>query len=184
MQDRVIPTELAAAGTSARALSTSDAVPTGFHVALDTMDARRFRAHPNEVRIQGFALLDTGDYEPIVALVPLQLFWRMQGMDILAHTRHANRERRARPRRLPVAGSVWMVDAILLGRLCETRGDAAAEAEGTGGGSQCVTPAAPRSLRICAVHALDRVALEKRGPRFIERIDLHTMLPRFASDAP
>ena len=64
-----------------------DALCTSFHVALDTMDARRLRADPHLVSIPGFVLLDTGDYEPVLALVSLELFWRMQGMDILAYTR-------------------------------------------------------------------------------------------------
>ena len=43
----------------------------------------------------GLVLLDTGDYEPVLALVSLELVWRMQGMDIVAYTRAVNRERRA-----------------------------------------------------------------------------------------
>lgn len=165
-------------------LCMADAPQTSFNVALDTMAAQRLRECPNEVRIEGFILLDTGIYEPVVALVALELFWRMQGMDILAHTRSDNRERRVRPRKLPVSGSVWLVDATLEGQL-QTPADGTPVEEGHG---ECVPhkPEAsdPRRLNILAVHALDRVSLESRGPRFIERIDIQTMLPRFASDEP
>ena len=97
-------------------------------MALDTMDARRLRADPGLVSIPGFLLLDTGDYEPVLALLSLELFWRMQGMDILAHTRAANRARRARPQKLPMSGSVWIVEATLNGPFKPTpdRGRAAA----------------------------------------------------------
>ena len=98
---------------AARLVGPLDALCTSFHVALDTMDARRLRADPHLVSIPGFVLLDTGDYEPVLALVSLELFWRMQGMDILAYTRAVNRERRARPRRLPTSGSVWLVEGTL-----------------------------------------------------------------------
>lgn len=163
-------------------LCMADVPPTSFNVALDTMAAQRFRECPGEVRIEGFILLDTGNYEPVLALVALELFWRMQGMEILAHTRSANRERRVRPRKLPVSGSVWLVDATLEGQLQTPVDGTPAE----GGHGECVPhkPEAsdPRRLNILAVHALDRVSLESRGPRFIERIDIQTMLPRFASD--
>ena len=89
------------AGLAARnLLAHPDGLCSSFHVALDTMDARRLRADPTLASIPGFALLDTGDYEPVLALLSLHLFWRMQGMDILAHTRAANRDRRANARRL------------------------------------------------------------------------------------
>jgi hypothetical protein len=139
---------------------------TSFHVALDTMDARRLRADPNLVSIPGFLLLDTSDYEPVLGLVPLHLFWRMQGMDILAHTRAANRQRRARPRHLPTSGSVWLVDATL-----DLRQPEAPSKKRT-----------PPSLRISALHALDRVTIERGGPRLIERLDTLSMLPRFTEN--
>jgi hypothetical protein len=91
----------------------------------------------------------------------------MQGMDILAHTRTANRERRAQPRKLPLIGSVWQVDAVVEGSFGKAEGEA---------------PAQPPRLRVRAVHALDRVAIVPRGPRFVESIDMTTMLPKFASD--
>ena len=153
--------------TLASLLEPRSAEPTSFHVALETMDARRSRDLPDEVRILGFVLFDTGDYEPGVALIPLEIFWRMQGMDILAHTRTANRERRARPRRLPMTGSVWQLDAIVEGSFRKAAGEA---------------PAEPPRLRVRAVRALDRVAIVPHGPRFVETIDTATMLPKFASD--
>ena len=152
----------------------AEALCTSFHVALDTMDARRLRVDPDVVSIPGFVLLDTGDYEPVLALVPLHLFWRMQGMDILAHTRAANRERQARPRRLPVSGSVWIVDAKLDEPFKGRHGNASERAP--------TSPSVP-CLRIGAVHALDRVTIEPGGPRYIESIDTRTMLPRFAETA-
>ena len=103
------------------------ALSTSFHVALDTMDARRLRADPHLVSIPGFVLLDTGDYEPVLALVSLELFWRMQGMDILAYTRAVNRERRARPRRLPTSGSVWIVEGTLDANSKQAPGDHATQ---------------------------------------------------------
>lgn len=111
MQERTVPS--VTSSTLAWLFTPRSPEPTSFHVALETMDARRSRDLLDEVRILGFVMFDTGDYEPVVALIPLELFWRMQGMDILAHTRTANRERRARPRRLPLTGSVWQIDALV-----------------------------------------------------------------------
>ena len=165
MQERTVPS--VTSSTLAWLFTPRSPEPTSFHVALETMDARRSRDLLDEVRILGFVMFDTGDYEPVVALIPLELFWRMQGMDILAHTRTANRERRARPRRLPLTGSVWQIDALVEGSFGKAAGEA---------------PAEPPRLRFHAVHALDRVAIVPRGPRFVETIDMTTMLPKFASD--
>ncbi len=150
-----------------------DALPTSFHVALDTLDARRLRTDPNLVSMPGFLLLDTGQYEPVLGFAPLALFWRMQGMDILAHTRAANRQRRAGPRALTISGSVWLVDGAL----------DPGEPEPTAGaaGAPAGPPPRPPSLWITALHALDRVTIEPGGPRHIESIDTRTMLPRFTS---
>jgi len=142
-----------------------DALTTSYHVALDTLDARRLRADPDLVSIPGFLLFDTAEYQPVLGLVPLPIFWRMQGMDILAHTRTANRQRRAGPRRQPMSGSVWLVDATL---------DFSQPAPGAGQPRPL-----PPCLRITALHALDRVAIEPSGPRHIESIDTRAMLPRF-----
>jgi hypothetical protein len=160
----------------ARLLGEIDVLTTSFHVALDTLDARRLRADPNLVSIPGFLLLDTAEYEPVLGLVPLPIFWRMQGMDILAHTRAANRARRARPGALPTSGSVWLVDATL---------DFQPEPETTQSDAPGSPEKGPRPLppclRVSALHALDRVAIEPGGPRHIESIDTRTMLPRFAN---
>ena len=165
---------------AARLVGPVDALCTSFHVALDTMDARRLRADPHLVSIPGFVLLDTGDYEPVLALVSLELFWRMQGMDILAHTRAANRERRARPRRLPTSGSVWLVEGTLDPNSKQRPGDHATQSKSSGPTASCKL--AP-CLRIRAVRALDRVSIERQGPRYIETIDIQTMLPRFTEKA-
>jgi hypothetical protein len=163
-------------------LCMADAPQTSFNVALDTMAAQRFRECPNEVQIEGFILLDTGIDEPVLALVALDLFWRMQGMDILVHTRSSNRDRRVRPQEHFVSGSVWLVDGTLEGQLQTPADSTPAEEDHGEGVPHKPAASARRRLNILAVHALDRVSLESRGPRFIERIDIQTMLPRFASD--
>ena len=165
-----------------RLVGPLDAVRTSFHVALDTIDARRLRADPHLVSIPGFVLLDTGDYEPVLALVSLEIFWRMQGMDILAYTRAANRERRARPCRLPMSGSVWLVEGTLSPDFKQAPGDRATQSKSSGPPPKETRRLAP-CLRICAVRALDRVSIERRGPRHIETIDIQTMLPRFTEKA-
>ena len=175
---------LDAGGTDSLAASLVgpvDGLCTSFHVALDTMDARRLRADPHLVSIPGFVLLDTGDYEPVLALVSLELFWRMQGMDILAYTRAVNRERRARPRRLPTSGSVWLVEGTLDANPKPAPGDQTSQSKSNG------LPREARRLapclRISAVRALDRVSIERSGPRHVETIDIQTMLPRFTEKA-
>jgi hypothetical protein len=166
------------AGTvAAGLLRPTEGLCASFHVALDTMDARRLRADPGLVSIPGFLLLDTGDYEPVLALVPLELFWRMQGMDILAHTRAVNRARRAKPRQLPMSGSVWLVEATLDAPFKPAPGSGRAAA-GRMGSAKQARPLPP-CLRVREVHALDRVTIERRGPRYIESIDTRMMLPRF-----
>ncbi len=74
------------------------------------MMGRRSRHRPDEVAIDGFLLLDTGDYELVTALVPLDVFWKMKALDILGHVRTENRARAARLRANPQVGSVWSVD--------------------------------------------------------------------------
>jgi hypothetical protein len=167
---------------AARLVGPLDALCTSFHVALDTMDARRLRADPHLVSIPGFVLLDTGDYEPVLALVSLELFWRMQGMDILAYTRAVNRERRASPRTLPTSGSVWLVEGTLDANPKQAPGEHATQSKSNGPPPRETRRLAP-CLRICAVRALDRVSIERRGPRHIETIDVQTMLPRFTEKA-
>lgn len=148
-----------------------ETLSTSFHVALDTVEASRLRADPDLVCIPGFLLFDTGEYEPVVGLVPLPIFWRMQGMDILAQARTASRDRRAGPKAPPVSGSVWLVDGTL--------DPAQADPAETGATTADPSGQRPPSLRITALHALDRVAIEPRGPRYIESIDTLAMLPRF-----
>ena len=165
------------ASVAAGLLHPTDDLCASFHVALDTMDARRLRADPGLVSIPGFLLLDTGDYEPVLALLPLELFWRMQGMDILAHTRAANRARRARPQKLPMSGSVWAVEATLDAPF-KPAPDSGRAAAATTASVRQARPLPP-CLRVREVHALDRVTIERCGPRYIESIDTRMMLPRF-----
>jgi hypothetical protein len=153
-----------------------DALATSYHVALDTLDARRLRADPNLVSIPGFLLFDTAEYEPVLGLVPLPIFWRMQGMDILAHSRNANRQRRAGPNGLPMSGSVWLVDATLDCSQPDPAANQAAAAPCDGASGRL-----PPCLRITALQALDRVSIEPGGPRHIESIDTLAMLPRFTT---
>ena len=72
-----------------------------YHVGLDTMMGRRSRHRPEEVAIDGFLLLDTGEYELVTALIPLDVFWKMKALDILGQVRTANRARAARPSAYP-----------------------------------------------------------------------------------
>jgi hypothetical protein len=171
------PPESASAPIFAQLRGQIAAVPTSFHVALDTFDARRLRDDPEQVSIPGFLLFDTGEYATVCALVPLQIFWRMQGMDILAHTRAANRHRRADTQGPAMSGSVWLVDATLEG------GAPGASNAATGDPGPGPSGEAPANLRVSALHALDRVAIEPLGPRHIESIDTRAMLPRFAEGA-
>jgi hypothetical protein len=170
-----------------------------YHVGLDTMMGRRSRRRPDEVTIDGFLLLDTGEYELVVAHVPLEVFWRMKALDVVGHVRTANQARAARPRPYPHVGSVWLVD-----------GDLEAPAPGSGGtstslsadecdlqleppalGDGAPTKDEPKAtetaerifrLRVHAVHCLDRVALEASGPRTIETFDVRDMLPKLSDD--
>ena len=73
------------------------------------MMGRRSRHRPEEVAIDGFLLLDTGEYELVTALLPLDVFWKMKALDILGQVRTANRARAARPCRVSPtsAASGW-----------------------------------------------------------------------------
>ena len=77
-----------------------------YHVGLDTMMGRRSRHRPEEVAIDGFLLLDTGEYELVTANVPLEVFWKMKTLDIVGHVRTANRARAAGPCASRQVGSV------------------------------------------------------------------------------
>jgi hypothetical protein len=174
-----------------------------YHVGLDTMMGRRSRQRPEEVAIDGFLLLDTGEYELVTALIPLDVFWKMKALDILGHVRTANRARAAQPAAYPDVGSVWLVDGELEPPANGTpqnevdapapRADAVAEippladevlarereAQGsdTGGPERRVF-----RLQVRAVYSLDRVAIEPKGPRFIETLHMRDMLPEFKAD--
>jgi hypothetical protein len=170
---------------------------------LDTMMGRRSRYRPEEVAIDGFLLLDTGEYELVTAHLPLDVFWKMKALDIVGQVRSANRTRAARPFPYPQVGSVWLVDGELElpttgagdgeqdTRTCRANGGMellpleekvlAREPEGEGSSAN-----GPRErifrLRIHAVYSLDRVAIEPKGPRFIETLHVRDMLPEFRTD--
>ena len=84
-----------------------------YHVGLDTMMGRRSRHRPEEVAIDGFLLLDTGEYELVTAQIPLDVFWKMKALDIVGQVRTANRARALRPSAYSHVGSVWLVDGDL-----------------------------------------------------------------------
>jgi hypothetical protein len=174
-----------------------------YHVGLDTMMGRRSRRRPEEVAIDGFLLLDTGEYELVTARIPLDVFWKMKALDILGHVRTANRARAVRPSEYPDVGSVWLVDGALepplhgvpdneVDRL-GPHADGAVEPfplagevlarERDGGGSR-PEETAERAFRlqVRAVYSLDRVAIELTGPRFIETLHVRDMLPGFQKD--
>ena len=157
---------------------------------------RRSRHRPEEVSIEGYLLLDNGEYESVTALVPLDVFWKMKALDIVGNVRAANRARAARPLPSPDVGSVWVVDGELVD------GELEPPATGETDGRQVAArraerDAAPRPneqpsgdetrarafrLLVRAVHSLDRVAIESKGPRFIETLHLRDMLPGFGAD--
>ena len=173
------------------------------HVGLDTMMGCRSRDRPEEVTINGFLLLDTGEYELVTAHLPLDVFWKMKALDVVGHVRTANRARAARPVPHPQVGSVWLVDGELeLPTTGPLDGDQDTLARHTCGGVELVPivekvascePADEEAgvddpdkrtfrLRVHAVHSLDRVAIEPKGPRFIETLHVRDMLPEFRAD--
>ena len=231
-----------------------------YHVALDTMMGRRSRLHPEEVVIDGFLLLDTGDYELVTAHVPLDVFWKMKALDVVGHVRSTNRARASHSRPCPQVGSVWLVDADLETPLV-TQGAPVAKTRvpnrglanalknsvaalddaartmgwrqiiadvskgarrnplafavgaalagyalslsartltadkrcptrtppGSGDGVTLASEAPPHAaagpadkvfrMRVRVLHALERVAIERDGPRFIEALHVRDMLP-------
>jgi hypothetical protein len=158
------------------------------------MMGRRSRHRPDEVAIDGFLLLDTGAYELVTAYVPLDVFWKMKVLDILGHVRTENRAKAARPNGYPQVGSVWSVDGTLevvatgSGGGARTPRDASDARNETGETEDVVTatPGGPSAgaptekafrLHVETVYALDRVAIEPAGPRFIETLHVRDMLP-------
>ena len=81
-------------------LGRPSSASASYHVGLDTMMGRRSRHRPEEVAIDGFLLLDTGEYELVTAHIPLDVFWKMKALDIVGQVRTANRARAARPSRV------------------------------------------------------------------------------------
>jgi hypothetical protein len=170
-----------------------------YHVGLDTMMGRRSRHRPDEVTIDGFLLLDTGEYERVIAHVPLEVFWRMKALDVVGHVRTSNQTRAARPHPYPQVGSVWLVDGDLEAP-APGRGSNGANLSAPDGDHQPellplrdaapTGPAPPTSepaekvfrLRIATVHSLDRVALDAGGPRIIETLDVRDMIPALGED--
>ena len=158
------------------------------------MMGRRSRHRPDEVAIDGFLLLDTGAYELVTAYIPLDVFWKMKALDILGHVRTENRTRAARPNAYPQVGSVWSVEGTLEAvapgsdgreRIARDAADARIETRraenvltATPGGPAADAPTDKAfRLRVEAVYALDRVAIEADGPRFIETLHVRDMLP-------
>ena len=181
-----VPSDVASGGRAAG--------PVSYHVALDTMMGRRSRQRPDEVTIDGFLLLDTGTYELVTAVVPLEVFWKMKALDILGHVRTENRAKTARPGAYPEVGSVWLVDGTLeaIGteayrgaHIAHDAADARIETAASedvltatpGGRSESAPSKKVFRMRIDAVYALDRVAIEADGPRFIETLHVRDMLP-------
>jgi hypothetical protein len=193
------------------------------------MMGRRSRLRPEEVVIDGFLLLDTGDYKLVTAHVRLDVFWKMKALDVVGNVRSANRARAVHPTRSPQIGSVWLVDADLTAPLPD-EGGAVSVQQSTTRVSQCThrnplallvgaawarlsrlagshapsrrskdvggpTRPGPTHLfghaaheaaaqgckvfqmRIHELHALEQVAIERTGPRFIEALRVHDMLP-------
>jgi hypothetical protein len=163
------------------------------------MMGRRSRQRPEEVAIDGFLLLDTGEYELVTAHIPLEVFWKMKALDILGHVRTSNRARAAHPSASPQVGSVWLVDGELemptagpagsgeAATACDADVQAAEDhvltrtPAGSGPAADAPTEKMFR-LRIHSVHSLDRVAIEPNGPRFIETLRVRDMLPAFQGD--
>ena len=190
-KDMVIAPEIAELITPRRGSTGS------YHVALDTMMGRRSRLRPEEVVIDGFLLLDTGEYQLAIAHMPLEVFWKMKALDIVGHVRTANRARAAHPRPYPEVGSVWLVDADL-DRYAPTV-EKSADQDVEGSGAHTASRSSPGTtagqagqavasdepifrISIRTVHALERVAIERLGPRFIEALHVRELLPAFIPD--
>lgn len=161
-----------------------------YHVALDTLMGRRSHYRPEEVAIDGFLLLDTGEYKLVTAYITLDVFWKMKVLDIVGHVRTENRARAARSTAYPHVGSVWLVDGELKASATASPGDervvrasGSAEDHVLTDRRERVTDAAKEEtlhLQVHTVYSLDRVAIESDGPRFIETLHVRDMLPAFS----
>jgi hypothetical protein len=161
------------------------------------MLGRRSRLRPEEVAIDGYLLFDTGEYELVTAYIPLEVFWKMKALDVVGHVRSANR---ARLGPAPQVGSVWLVDADLEApatgpinpsasaetstakALAAMRPDADGIPAAPGGPGASPPEGKTFRMRVHAVYSLDRVAIEPKGPRFIESLHVRDMLPPFCPD--
>ena len=175
-----------------------------YHVGLDTMMGRRSRHRPEEVAIDGFLLLDTGEYELVTAHHPARRLLEDEGP---RHPRPGpHREPgsgRTTLRRIPrSAASGWSMATSSCPRpgrpAAKTTRRAAGSTVGrnsfhsrtsswrasrTAIGSGADDPAERVfRLRVRAVYSLDRVAIEPKGPRFIETLHVRDMLPEFQTD--
>ncbi len=157
--------------------------PTGFHVAFDTMQARRGRSDPERIGVNGYLLLDIGQYRLVTVVIPLPIFWQMKAMDTVAVSRTLNRMRadseKARPGEAPgrrinplQVGSVWVVDGELETRMVKVR------ATRRGGSIRQEA----FLLHVSRLHALDRVVTDPKGPWLIESFDVQEMLPALELD--
>jgi hypothetical protein len=161
---------------ASRIASTTPTGQASFHVGFDTLTVRRTLAFPDRVEARGYLLLDNGRYALVTAFTPLDVFWQMKAMDILAMTRQENRWRATMANARPIApaehayvGSVWVVDGLLT---------ALSGAEDRPRGARTI-----RTLHISKLHGLDRVALERKGPRLMESLDVSAMLPALEPEA-
>lgn len=157
--------------------------PTGFHVAFDTMQARRGRSDPEQIGVNGYLLLDLGQYRLVTVVVPLPIFWQMKAMDTVAVSRTLNRlhadqakaqaGETAGPRINPLQiGSVWVVDGVLETRMVKVR------ATRRGGSVRQET----FLLHVSRLHALERVVTDPKGPWLMESFDVQEMLPALERD--
>lgn len=170
-----MPDSRASESLASRIAAAAPSGEASHHVGFDTSAMRRTRAAPDRVEARGYLLLDDGAYELVAAFAPLDVFWQMKAMEVAATTRQESRRRAggagagaeglARP---SLVGSVWVVEGVLKPGAQEDRPGAGRIA---------------RMLHVSRLHGLDRVALERRGPRLLERIDVTAMLPAVARDA-
>ena len=85
-----------------------------YHVGLDTMMGRRSRHRPEEVAIDGFLLLDTGEYELVDGARPARRLLEDEGPRHRRTGPHREPGSGSHdPPRIPQVGSVWLVDGDL-----------------------------------------------------------------------
>ncbi len=91
----------------------------------------------------------------------------------------------ARPHPLTVVAGVALAGQALarLGRAAASPRCDRARAAGPGAAvAEDAPAAAPFRLRLCGIHALERVALERSGPRLLDTLDVKSLLPAFGPE--